>query len=192
MQPEQPQVMMVPQPQVMMMAPQPQVILMQNTPAKKEPKTGWHTGLYECGNDVPVCLFSFCCTPCAYGMLVEMNLEDKADASPPCGNFGACCTVFCLQAYCPCVVCFVTSQNRGQIRTKHNLKVRGLRACGPSHFPTVLLCIKRVVCPAPSDRPRRTAGRTMRRPYRALLLPVLRHCPRVPRAQDQIRRRRPG
>jgi Cys-rich protein (TIGR01571 family) len=123
MQPEQPQVMMVPQPQVMMMAPQPQVILMQNTPAKKEPKTGWHTGLYECGNDVPVCLFSFCCTPCAYGMLVEMNLEDKADASPPCGNFGACCTVFCLQAYCPCVVCFVTSQNRGQIRTKHNLKV---------------------------------------------------------------------
>jgi hypothetical protein len=115
--------MMVPQPQVMMMAPQPQVILMQNTPAKKEPKTGWHTGLYECGNDVPVCasrpscsplktarprpapihrpialhgiappppsrrtmpstplgtgLFSFCCTPCAYGMLVEMNLEDK-------------------------------------------------------------------------------------------------------------------
>ena len=115
--------MMAPQPQVMMMAPQPQVIVVNNTPtpAKKEPRTGWHTGLYECGNDIPVCasrpscsplktarprpapiharllcmalpppsrrtmpspplgtgLCSFCCFPCAYGMLIEMNLEDK-------------------------------------------------------------------------------------------------------------------
>jgi len=88
------------------------------------------------------------------------------------------------------IMCCVASRNRSSIRNKLNLKVRGIRACEPSHCLPFLLCIT-CVCFAPHlpARPRRTAGRTMPRHDRALLLHGLRRVPRVPRAQGHTWRK---
>jgi len=64
-----------------------------------EPSTGWQSGLFECFNDFPVCCGVFWCFPCAYGMLVEMHMENKAEGHMPFGNFGACFGAFCFKAW---------------------------------------------------------------------------------------------
>jgi len=87
------------------------------------PRTGWHSGLFECANDIPVCCCVFWFYPCAYGMIVDMNMDNKAEPSMPCGNFGACFTVCAVEiCFGPCIVPCITSGNRTSIRNKLNLR----------------------------------------------------------------------
>jgi len=73
-----------------------------------EPRTDWQSGLFECFNDFPVCLGVWCCFPCAYGMLVDMHMENKAEGRMPFGNFGACWAMTCLHCVGPAsVICIL-------------------------------------------------------------------------------------
>ena len=159
-----------------------------------------------------------CCFPCAYGMLVDMNMYNKVLQDTQIAFFPSSVCEPSSQLYlssCPSER--VAGGGKRALRQSQRVLLGVLRFCclhplrhlwqplldpkqvqpeGARHLNRVAprtfrhsCCVLHVLCPrAPSERPRRTAGRTMRRPLRALLLPVLRRVPRVPRAQVQTRR----
>eukprot|EP00300_Choanocystis_sp_HF-7_P003815 c12908_g1_i1.p1 GENE.c12908_g1_i1~~c12908_g1_i1.p1 ORF type:complete len:180 (+),score=8.30 c12908_g1_i1:35-574(+) len=75
----------------------------------------WSTGVYDCFDDVPVCLWVLCCTPCAFGRLIHEVHTGKDEACS--GECVGCCLLYGLLA--------ATSVHPGITRARAILRAEG-------------------------------------------------------------------
>jgi len=102
---------------------------------KSEPispgSTNWNNGFYDCFGDMETCLCVSCCTPCAYGQMMEM-LQKGSNESSGMGDSSVCCTYYCYSAIPyggPCIVANYAGGNRKKIREKFGLKEEPCNDC---------------------------------------------------------------
>lgn len=84
-------------------------------PVANVDSSDWSSGLFECLDDVPICLYVAVMPCCAFGHIMAAHF-------PHLRSHDECCAFLCFSC-CACCSCHHTAR-REQVRVKHHLPAR--------------------------------------------------------------------